>query len=96
MFHPRRGCMRQRSRMGQQEKCAIIDVDNALGKYVEEMKSMKWVKKTIDIDASNVNEESEATPVKILDKLTPWHLNDDDVKSFCKIPHDQVTVKYKS
>ena len=95
MFHPRRGCMRQRSRMGQQEKCAIIDVDNALGKYVEEMKSMEWVKKNIDVDANNVHVASEETPVNTSDKFTPQYLNDDDVKSFCKLPQCQVKTRYE-
>ena len=69
MLHPHCGCAFQRSRMGQRKKCAITDVDKALEKYFEEMKSMEWVKKNIDVDANNVNAESEATPVKTLNSL---------------------------
>ena len=59
------------------------------------MKSMKWVKNIIDVGASNVNAEDEATPVKTLDKFTPWYLNDNNVELFCKLPQGQVTTRYE-
>ena len=82
--------------MGQRKKCAITDVDKALEKSFEKMKSMEWVKKNIDVNANNVHVVLEETPVNTSDKFTPQYLNDDDVESFCKLPQEQIKARYES
>ena len=72
------------------------NVDKALEKYFEEMKSMEWVKKAIDVNANDVHVVSEETPANTSDKFTPRYLNDNDVESFRKLPQEQIKARYKS
>ena len=59
------------------------------------MDNMTWVQKTIKIDASEVNNETEARPAKISDKLTPKYLEDGDLDLFRKLPQEQETARYE-